>query len=76
MAFLSKAKGPGTFMSWASAPSTASTPRAAADGVCQGEATAQGFAGTYVAFVSVKAQYDAVCRAFGLDGTIASQRRL
>lgn len=73
IAFLTQATGPGNFQSWPAAPGDAKTPRDAADAVCQSEAEAAGFKGTFVAFLSAHGAYDAACRALGLDGTIATR---
>jgi len=71
--FLSQATGPGEIQSWPEAPGDAKSARDAADAVCQREAEAAGFKGTFVAFLSAHGEYDAACRAFGLDGTIATR---
>jgi len=71
--FLSQATGPGKIQSWPQAPGDAKTARDAADAVCQSEAEAAGFKGTFVAFLSAHGVYDAACRAFGLDGTYATR---
>ena len=68
--FLSQTQGSADIAHWTSAPVTAATPRDAADGVCQSEAEAAGFKGTFVALLSAHASYDAGCRAFGLDGLL------
>lgn len=71
LAFLSKAADVGRFQDWADAPLGAASGREAADGVCQAEAEAAGFHGTFVAWLSDDGNYDAGCRAFGLLGSIA-----
>ena len=72
--FLTQATGPGNFQSWPTAPGDAKTPRDAADAVCQSEAEAAGFKGTFVAFLSSTPDaYDAACRVLGLDGTFAKR---
>lgn len=73
IAFISKQSGTGDIQHWAAAPVGAATPRAAADAICQGEAVAAGYHGTFVAFLSEQGQYDAGCRAFGLDGLLTNK---
>jgi hypothetical protein len=70
IAFLSKKTGPGDLRSWTTPASD--TPLHAADATCQAEAEAAGFKGTFVAFLSARASYDAGCRAFGLSGLLAN----
>jgi hypothetical protein len=73
LAFLSKTADVARFQDWADAPDGATTSRDAADGVCQAEAEAAGFQGTFVAWLSDQGEYDAGCRAFGLNGTVADE---
>jgi hypothetical protein len=72
IAFLTKQTGSSAFKSWPNAPASAKTPLEAADGICQAEATAAGFRGTFVAFLSANGAYDAGCRLFGTNTTVAS----
>lgn len=71
LAFLSKAADVGRLQDWADAPPAAASGREAADGVCQAEAEAAGFYGTFAAWLSDDGSYDAGCRAFGLLGSVA-----
>jgi hypothetical protein len=72
--FITKQYGTGNLKSWPNAPASATTGLAAGDGICQAEADAAGFKGTFVAFLSSKnapqGRYDAGCRAFGLLGVL------
>ncbi|HVU04171.1 MAG TPA: hypothetical protein VHE30_20580 [Polyangiaceae bacterium] len=73
IAFLTKQTGTANFKSWPNAPSSASTGLEAADGICQAEALAAGYHGTFAAFLSTKNADDAGCRLFGLHGTVAAK---
>ncbi len=73
VAYLSKAADVGRLQDWADAPVAAASGREAADGVCQAEAEAAGFHGTFVAWLSDDGSYDAGCRAFGLLGAVANK---
>lgn len=70
IAFLSHASGAGDFLAWPDVDPGTTEPRAAADAVCQREAEAAGMRGRFVAFLSSRDDYDAGCRAFGLDGLL------
>jgi hypothetical protein len=72
VAFLTTHSGSGQVSTWSNAPSSATTPLEAADGVCQAEASAAGLKGTFVAFLSAQGSYDAGCRAFGLSGKLSA----
>ncbi len=73
LAFITKQFGSGDVRTWPGAPSDASSGLEAADAVCQSEADAAGFKGTFVAYLSVSGSDDAGCRAFGLSGTLADK---
>jgi hypothetical protein len=72
IAFLTKQTGSGDFKTWPNAPASATTALEAADGICQAEATAAGFRGTFAAFLSAKGAYDAGCRLLGTNTTVAA----
>lgn len=68
--FTTSASGFGSFEEWSAAGGTGLTGMAAADQICQVEASGAGLpnAGSYVAWIS-DSQNDAYCRAHGLYGT-------
>jgi hypothetical protein len=70
VAFITHVSGAGDFMAWADLPEGVTEPRAAADAFCQREGEAAGMRGKFVAFLSSRDDYDAGCRAFGLDGVL------
>jgi len=73
VAFASEATGTGDILSWADLPSgsTAATGLEAADEICQAEASAAGFSGTYRALLGTDA-IDLGCHLAGLSGDFSA----
>lgn len=72
LAFVSQATGTGDLLNWSAVPLGAhpATGLEAADDVCQAEADAAGFQGTFRAYLS-DTQDDAACRIRGLSGKLS-----